>query len=160
MQSGVEITLATQGPSHFHSKDVALMNLLIGNDSISVSPNGWTDQELGATWLQNDFGPATWEKAAGQYCLLILDGHNSHCMFTLCKYATNNKIIIICLLSHTTHALQPCNVGAFRPLTQSWKQVVTLASQSLIAIQKDNLLTYYHSAHMEAVKPLTIQSAF
>ena len=55
----------------------------------------------------------------------------------------DNKIIIICLPSHTTHALQPCDVGAFGPLAQSWKRVVTLASQSLITIKKNNLLYYF-----------------
>ena len=149
-----------QGLYHFYSKDIDPIYLLTGIDSISISPNGWTDQELGATWLQNDFDPATRDKAAGQYRLLILDGHNSHCTFTLCKYASDRKIIIICLPSHTTHALQPCDVGAFGPLAQSWKRLVTLASQSLIAIRKDNLLTYYHSARTEALKLSTIQSAF
>ena len=96
----------------------------------------------------------------GQYRLLILDGHNSHCTFTFCKYAADNKIIIICLPSHTTHALQPCDVGAFGPLAQSWKREVTLASQSLIAIRKDNLLAYYHAARVTALKTATIQSAF
>jgi hypothetical protein len=129
-------------------------------DSILISPNGWTDQELGSAWLQNDFDPATQDKAARQYWLLILDGHNSHCTFTFCKYAADKKIIIICLLSHTTHVLQPCDVGAFGPLTQSWKRKVTLASQSLIAIRKDNLLAHYHTAHIEALKTTTIQSAF
>jgi DDE superfamily endonuclease len=129
-------------------------------DSISISPNGWTDQELGIAWLRNDFDPATRDKAAGQYRLLILDGHNSHCTFSFCNYAVDNKIIIICLPSHTTHAFQPCDVSTFGPLAQSWKQVVTLASQSLIAIKKDNLLVHYHTAHVEALKPTTIQSAF
>ncbi|KAK0505510.1 DDE superfamily endonuclease-domain-containing protein [Armillaria luteobubalina] len=113
---------------------------------ISISPNGWTDQELGLEWLQCDFDPATQDKGAGQYCLLILDGHNSHCTFKFCQYALNQKIIIICLPSHTTHALQPCDVGAFGPLAQCWKRVVTMASQSVIAITKDNLLSYYHKA--------------
>ena len=72
----------------------------------------------------------------------------------------NKKIMIICLPSHTTHALQPCDVGAFGPLAQSWKQVVTLTSQSLIAIQKDNLLTHYHTARVGALNATTIQSAF
>lgn len=111
-------------------------------------------------WLQNDFDPATRDKAAGQYCLLILDGHNSHCIFTFCNYAADNKIIIICLPSHTTHALQPCDAGAFGPLAQSWKHVITFASQSLIAIKKNNLLHYYHAARVEALKLTTIQSAF
>lgn len=38
--------------------------------------------------------------------------------------------------------------------------MVTHASQSLIAIKKDNLLLHYHTAHVEALKPTTIQSAF
>lgn len=53
-----------------------------------------------------------------------------------------------------------CDVGTFGPLAQSWKQLVTFASQSLIAIQNDNVFTYYHSAHTEALKLSTIQSAF
>ena len=103
-----------QGSYNFYSKD---FNLTIAG-SISVSPNGWTDQELGAAWLQSDFDPATRDKAAGRYRLLILDGHNSHCTLIFCKYAADNKIIIICLPSHTTHALQPCDVGAFGPLAR------------------------------------------
>jgi len=58
------------------------------------------------------------------------------------------------------HALQPCDVGAFGPLAQSWKCIVTLASQSLIGISKANFLAYYHTARSEAFKPTTIQSAF
>ena len=110
-----------QGLYHFYLKDLDLVYLLTGIYSISVSLNSWTDQELGAMWLQNDFNPVTQDKAAGQYCLLILDGHNSHCTFTLCKYASDRKIIIICLPLHITHALQPCDVGAFGPLAQAWK---------------------------------------
>jgi hypothetical protein len=72
----------------------------------------------------------------------------------------DNKIVVICLPSHTTYVLQPCNVGAFEPLAQSWKRLVTLASQSLIANKKDNLLLHYHTACIEALKPTTIQSAF
>ncbi|KAF8237737.1 DDE-domain-containing protein [Tricholoma matsutake] len=127
------------------------------NVSISISPNGWMDQELGSMWLQNDFHPATQDKAAEQYHLLILDGHNSHCMFTFCKYAADHKIIIICLSSHT---LQPCDIGDFGPLAQLWKHKVTLTSQSLIAIRKDNILTYHHAACIAALKTTTIQSAF
>ena len=37
---------------------------------------------------------------------------------------------------------------------------MTLASQSLIAIRKDNLLVYYHAARVTALKTTIIQSAF
>ena len=58
------------------------------------------------------------------------------------------------------HALQPCDMGAFGPLAQLWKHVVTLASQSLIAMAKANFLAYYQTAQSEAFKQATIQSAF
>jgi hypothetical protein len=134
--------------------------MLKTDSSISISPNGWTDQELGFSWLKNDFEPGTRDKANGRYRLLILDGHNSHCTFKFCKYAADNKIVVVCLPSHTTHALQPCDVGVFGPLALSWKCVVTLASQSLISIRKDNMLQYYHTARVEALKTTTNQSAF
>jgi hypothetical protein len=63
---------------------------------------------------------------------------------------------LMCPASHTTHALQPCDVGAFGPLAQSWKYKATLASQSLIAIRKDNLLAHYHTVCIEAPKTTTV----
>src|ERR1700678_3056811 len=85
--------------------------------SISHSPKGWTDQELGEMWIKKDFEPATAAKnVTGGYRLLILDGHNSHCTYGFCKFAADRNIIIICITSHTTHALQPCDVAFFGPL--------------------------------------------
>jgi hypothetical protein len=128
--------------------------------SISVSPNGWTDQELGSAWLERDFDPATHDKAGDGYRLLILDGHNSHCTYRFCKYAADHKILILCLPSHTTHALQPCDVGVFGPLAQAWKHKVTEASQNLVAITKMNLLAFYDEARKVAFKTTTIASSF
>src|SRR6516164_9277073 len=128
--------------------------------SVSISPKGWTDQELGFKWLERDFEPNTRPVAEQDYRLLILDGHNSHCTYPFIKFATAHYIIIICLPSHTTHALQPCDVGVFGPLSHSWKSQVTQASQNNIAITKHNLLLYYHKARMVALKDTTIKSAF
>src|SRR6266699_4727613 len=98
--------------------------------SVACSPNGWTDQELGAKWLERDFEPmsAARNKTRG-YRLLILDGHNSHCTYRFCKFAKEHNIIIICLPSHTTHVLQPCDVGVFGPLASSWKAQVNQAAR-------------------------------
>ena len=128
--------------------------------SISVSPNGWTDQELGSAWLEQDFDPATRDKAGDGYRLLILDGHNSHCTYRFCNYAIKHNILILCLPSHTTHALQPCDVGVFGPLAQAWKRNITVASQNLTAITKENLLTFYDEARKVAFKATTIISSF
>jgi hypothetical protein len=39
--------------------------MLKTDSSISISPNGWTDQELGFSWLKNDFELGTQDKANG-----------------------------------------------------------------------------------------------
>jgi hypothetical protein len=128
--------------------------------SISMSLKGWMDQELGFKWLEQDFEPNTRPETPQEYHLLILDGHNSHCTYPFIKFAAQHRIIIICLPSHTTHALQPCDVRVFGPLAHAWKSQVTQASQDNIPITKDNLLRYYHKARSTALKSTTIQVAF
>lgn len=129
--------------------------------SISYSPNGWTDQELGALWLERDFEPITAQRnRTDGYRLLILDGHNSHCTFQFCKFAEENWIIVVCLPSHTTHALQPCDVGIFGPLSSSWRAEVLDSSRKMIPISKQNLIRLYHNARERAFKPSTICNAF
>jgi len=129
--------------------------------SISHSPKGWTDQALGEMWIKKDFEPATAARnVTGGYRLLILDGHNSHCTYRFCKFAADNKIIIICLPSHTTHALQPCDVACFGPLASAWKSEVNAASADYVEITKRNLLVFYAKARERALKKSTIISAF
>ncbi|OQN95385.1 hypothetical protein B0A48_18633 [Cryoendolithus antarcticus] len=43
------------------------------------SPNGWTSNELGLSWLQSLFHTQTVTKARRNWRLLTLDGHGSHC---------------------------------------------------------------------------------
>lgn len=129
--------------------------------SLSHSPKGWTDQELGEMWIKKDFEPATATKnVTGGYRLLILDGHNSHCTYGFCKFAEGHKIIIICLPPHMTHALQPCDVACFGPLSSAWKSEVNSASADYTEITKRNLLVFYAKARERALKKSTIISAF
>ncbi len=129
--------------------------------SISVSPKGWTAQELGSAWLEHDFEPFTAaQNKTGKPCLLILDGHNSHTTYCFCKFAAKHDIIVFCLPAHCTHALQPCDVGVFGPLASCWKAKVNRASHQYILITKYNLIEHYHQACINAFKESTIQAAF
>ena len=144
--SGAETTHVTLGkcPSHAISSQSNVPDQFI---SISHSPKGWTDQVLGEQWIKKDFEPATAARTVtGSYHLLILNGHNSHCTYGLCKFAADNKIIIICLPSHTTHTLQPYDVACFGPLASAWKSEVNAASVDYLEITKQNLLEFYAKA--------------
>ncbi|KIO07658.1 hypothetical protein M404DRAFT_103207, partial [Pisolithus tinctorius Marx 270] len=45
--------------------------------SLGYSKKGWTNGEIGVAWME-EFNKQTSQKAAGKYCLLLVDGHNSH----------------------------------------------------------------------------------
>ena len=111
--------------------------------------------------MKRDFEPATSKRnVTCGYRLLILDGHNSHTTYKFCAFAEKHKIIIICLPSHTTHRLQPCDVGIFGPLAASWKKEVIGCSSEYIQIRKHNLVKYYSRARSTAFVGDTIRSAF
>ncbi|KAF2884452.1 hypothetical protein ILUMI_21718 [Ignelater luminosus] len=58
--------------------------------------------------------------------ILLLDGHASHTQsLELIDEARNNGVTIICFSPHTTHKLQPGDVGFMRPLSVFYDQAVT-----------------------------------
>jgi hypothetical protein len=128
--------------------------------SISFSDKGWTDQELGYLWLTKDFHPATVNRAGEGWRLLILDGHNSHLTYPFCIFAKEHKILVVCLPPHTTHVLQPCDVGVFGPLASAWRKQVTLASHEFVKITPYNFIEFYSTARTTSVTPHTIVRAF
>lgn len=136
--------------------------LIIILSSIASSPNGWTDAELGSIWIEQVFEPQTREKLTNpsDYRLLILDGHCSHCTLKFLALAERHRIIILCLPPHTTHALQPCDVGVFGPLAIRYKKEVTKLSKLNIPIRKENLLHVYGKARIASFSRTTIKSAF
>jgi hypothetical protein len=80
---------------------------------VEVSQNGWTTDEIGLRWLQKVFIPATTSRTVGRYRLLILDGHGSHLTPGFDKACRDNDIIAICMPAHSSHLLQPLDVGCF-----------------------------------------------
>ena len=89
--------------------------------SVSTSPNGWTDDFLCMEWFKKSFIPqATMWNRSGKPILLIYDGHGSHETSELCHLAQDNNIILFCLPPHTTHKLQPLDVGVFGPFQRGW----------------------------------------
>jgi len=70
-------------------------NWRIHSNSISASPNSWTDGGIVLEWLKVCFDAQTREKAAGAPWVLLMDGHSSHYTPELLEYARDNNIIIL-----------------------------------------------------------------
>jgi hypothetical protein len=90
---------------------------------IFLSENGWTDDELGVAWLKECFESET-RPTDGGYRMLLFDGHPSQISKEATRFCIANKIILLCLPAHTTHLLQPLDVGIFNPLAKYYKKLV------------------------------------
>ena len=89
-----------------------------------VSPNGWTSDEIGLHWLEKLFIPATITCTKGKYRLLILDGHGSHLTPQFDEICSQNDIVPICMPTHSSHLLQPLDIGCFAVLKRSYGWMV------------------------------------
>ena len=129
--------------------------------TIAVSDNGWTNDKLGFDWLQSVFEPYTKDRTIGAYRLLILDGHSSHLTPLFDQFCTEHKIISLCMPSHSSHILQPLDVGCFSVLKRSYgRQVEQLMRLGIDRIDKPDFLTSYQQARTETFKEDTIRNGF
>lgn len=134
---------------------------LPGDWLFEVSPNGWTSDEIGLQWLQKIFIPSTITRTKGKYRLLILDGHGSHLTPKFDEICSQNDIIPICMPAHSSHLLQPLDIGCFAVLKRSYGQLVeTKMRLGLNHIDKLDFLEAYPHARIEAFKPNTIKNSF
>ncbi|RPB06842.1 CENP-B protein, partial [Morchella conica CCBAS932] len=52
------------------------------------------------------------------------DGHVSHCTWQFFSFCLANKIIPLCLPAHSTHLLQPLDVGLFGPYQRNYSNAL------------------------------------
>ena len=89
------------------------------------SKNGWSDDNLGLNWLQQVFDRTTKEKVSTrERRLLIVDGHNSHVNLPFIDYSDTNRILLAVFPPHSTHRLQPLDIGLFSPLATYYSQAI------------------------------------
>ena len=128
---------------------------------IEVSDNGWTTDNIGLRWLQNTFIPAIAGHKVGTYSLLVLDGHGSHLTPQFDKICSENNIIPICMPPHSSHLLQPLDVGCFSPLKRAYGRLVeNKARLGFNHIDKFDFLDAYPEARAETFKANTIKNSF
>jgi hypothetical protein len=126
-----------------------------------VSPNGWTSDEIGLRWLEKLFIPTTSSRTKGGYRLLILDGHGSHLTPKFDEICEENKIIPICMPPHSSHLLQPLDIGCFAVLKRAYGRLVEFRMRcGSNYVDKLDFLEAYPAARMEAFKSETVKNSF
>ena len=126
------------------------------------SPKGWIDEELACHWLAHVYHPFSLKRIqTGETRLLILDGHSSHINARFLKFCEENDIVCFCLPAHSTHLLQPLDVGLFGPFQHYYgKAVEDFFLSTNLGITHSSFLPLYKKACAQAFTRANIESAF
>ena len=131
-----------------------------GDWAISLSDNGWTTNELGVDWLKH-FVKHTKERRVGAYQLLIIDGHESHRSLEFQKLCKENNIITLFMPPHSSHLLQPLDVGCFSPLKRAYsRQIESLVRDHINYITKLEFLPAFRAAYNQSITKENIYASF
>lgn len=127
---------------------------------IGVSDNGWTTNELGLAWLEH-FIKHTEGRTVGSHRLLIIDGHESHNSLAFQDICEESKIITLYMPPHSSHLLQPLDVGCFSPLKRAYgKEIRGLASSHIEHINKKAFIASFKEVFDRSFSKENIQFSF
>jgi hypothetical protein len=102
------------------------------------------------------FDPQTKALADGKPRVLICDGFGTHKTLEFCLA---NNIILCRLPSHTSHKLQPCDVGPFALLKTAYRdEVEQLNRGGIDTIGKEHFTSLYEPARDRALTRRNIQA--
>ncbi|KID97300.1 transposase, partial [Metarhizium majus ARSEF 297] len=127
---------------------------------ISTTHNGWTTNEKGVEWIQH-FERHTKPRTRGAYRLLIMNGHDSHHSTEFELFCKEHRIVTVCMSSHSSHILQPLDVGCFGPLKKAYdREIEGLMRARITHITKSDFLPAFWAAFEAAMTEKNIQGAF
>lgn len=118
-------------------------NLLDGalpGSAMAMSDSGWTNSSIFLTYMKDHFLKYVARPDKDQPLWLIMDGHASHCTIEAIEWARQNNIILFILPPHTSHALQPLDVGCFGP----FKSVYYAECSRFIGQERGRVITKYN----------------
>ncbi|KAI1676278.1 DDE superfamily endonuclease [Pyrenophora tritici-repentis] len=125
---------------------------------IQVSPTGWTNNDLALDWLRHFDSHA---RPVGTHRLLIINGHESHCSVAFRDLCEEMKIILLCMPPHSSHLLQPLDVGCFSPLKRAYGDAISVLARNRIHhISKETFLPAFKKAYYKAITPENIRGGF
>ena len=127
-----------------------------GDWRIEVSDNGWTTDAISLRWLEKIFIPSTTSRRGGRYRLLVLDSHGSHLTPEFDQLCTKNDIIPLCMPAHSSHLLQPLDVGCFAVLKRSYGRLVDQQMRLGINLKLISLISLQHT-HAHARIPFRLK---
>jgi hypothetical protein len=131
-----------------------------GADGV-MTKSGWSNAEVFKLYLQNHFVQYVQGRDQSETLLVLYDGHKSHISLDLVEWAQENNIILFVLPPHTSHLLQPMDVGCFGPLQVKYNQeCTTFGRLNHRLVTKYDICALACRAYTAAMNHSNLQSAF
>ena len=92
--------------------------------------------------------------------VLFADGHESHITGNFLSYYKEHNIQVLRLPPHSSHLLQPLDVGIFGPLKKSLSKELNPLRMEISRVRKVEWLNAYIRAHKEVVTVGNIWSSW
>jgi hypothetical protein len=128
--------------------------------TFTVSQNGWTTDQIGLQWIQH-FEKHTRQKTVGSKRLLILDNHGSHTTPEFRTFCKDNSIVLLWMPPHSSHLLQPLDVGCFSPLKTAFsKQNQDLIKNHVFHVTKVDFIAAFKQAFLTSFTQANVEAGF
>ena len=93
--------------------------------------------------------------------MLIIDGHESHISAEFDEYCKVNNIVTVSMPAHSSHLLQPLDVGLYSPLKPAYGYQINLFIRASINhIIKSEFFIAYLAAHNKIFTEKNIKAGF
>ncbi|KAI0996678.1 hypothetical protein K3495_g11505 [Podosphaera aphanis] len=126
----------------------------------TTTENGWTSNMTALAWLKEVFLPQTTPEE-NQSRMLLLDGHGSHATVDFMWECKKNNVHLVFLPPHSSHVLQPLDLGVFSPLKHRYRSIISdLAYLDAAPIKKRRFLVAYNQARTEALTSRLLRSGW
>ncbi|KAJ6090439.1 hypothetical protein N7486_009254 [Penicillium sp. IBT 16267x] len=133
---------------------------IVGDERIAVTETGYLNNVLALQWIQL-FNKLTKDSAKGTHRMLLCDQFGSHLTYEFVKYCEDHNIILFFLPPHSSHLLQPLDVGVFSAYKHWHSEWVYDAIVSgYEKITKDDFLSAIAQIRQKTFKPSTIKLGF
>jgi len=112
-------------------------------------------------WLTRCFNSYTSDKANRRTRLLVCDGHDSHISAEFVRYCYEHNIALLLLLPHSSHLIQPLDVGVFSSLKAAMRSTLsTIFRTGILRLQKPEWIQSYSKAREKAMTRRNIEAGW
>lgn len=130
------------------------------DERIAVTDSGYINDLLAYQWIQL-FEKSTRLRTKGIWRMLICDGFGSHLTYEFIKFCEDKKILLFFLPPHTSHLLQPLDVGVFNVYKHYHSEAIEAATiTGCMKFSKQDFLAAISEIGTKTFKSHTIRLGF